>query len=114
MYGSNRDIVMWLKLISAGIKDKTFNIIKSMYNNYQSHVMVNGVLSEPFQCYVGVHQGESLSLFLFSLFLNDMEKVFFENSSSGITLGDLELRFFYFMQMILCFFQCLVMDYKML
>ena len=67
----NRDC-LWHKMILKGIRGKMFNIIHGMYRSVKSQVRVNGVLSEQFDSHSSVHQGESLSPFLFSLFVNDM------------------------------------------
>ena len=88
-YG-NRDC-LWYKMILKGIRGKIFNIIHSMYQNVKSQVRVNGVLSEQFDCHLGVRQGESLSPFLFSLFVNDMEQELKDKGVNGISIDDLKL-----------------------
>ena len=62
-----------------------------MYQNVKSQVRVNGVLSEQFDCHLGVRQGESLSPFLFSLFVNDMEQELKDKGVNGISIDDLKL-----------------------
>jgi len=46
-----------------------------MYEHVRSKVKYNNTLSGDFSCLV-VRQGESLSPFLFSMYLNDIEKQF--------------------------------------
>ena len=70
---------------------ENINIIHSMYQNVKSQVRVNGVLSELFDCHLGVRQGESLSPFLFSLFVNDMEQELKDKGVNGISIDDLKL-----------------------
>ena len=82
---------LWYKMILKGIRGKMFNIIHSMYQNVKSQVRVNGVLSEQFDCHLGVRQGESLSPFLFSLFVNDMEQELKDKGVNGISIDDLKL-----------------------
>ena len=77
---------LWSKLIKLGIRGKTLNIIKSMYQSVKSRVKLQGQLSNAFSCALGVRQGESLSPFLFSMFLNDIEEVFIKNGLPGIDL----------------------------
>ena len=54
------------KLIQYGIRGKISNIIKSLYGNIKSRVKYNNTLSEAFECHLGVFQGDSLSLLIFS------------------------------------------------
>ena len=63
------------------------NIIKSMYQNIKSKVKFNGTLSDSFECQLGVRQGESLSPFLFSMYLNDLEDEFYLKGVGGIDIG---------------------------
>ena len=51
----------------------------------------NNCLSEDFTCYLGVRQGECLSPFLFSLYLNDLESEFAKNGFEGVDIGVLKL-----------------------
>jgi len=44
-------------------------------------------LSDEYECLLGVRQGECLSPFLFSMFLNDIEDVFFKNGLNGIDVN---------------------------
>ena len=65
---------LWSKLIHLGLRN-ILNIIRSMYTAVKSRVKScyeskSGlVLSNSFECSLGVRQGESLSPFLFSMFL---------------------------------------------
>ena len=68
---------LWLKLIKIGIRGPILNIIKSIYNNIKSRVKYMNSLSDSFECQLGVRQGECLSPFLFSMFVNDIENMFF-------------------------------------
>ena len=65
---------LWFKLIKLGIRGNILNIIKSMYETVKSKVRFENQLSEEFSCMLGVRQGECLSPFLFSMFLNDLEE----------------------------------------
>ncbi|MCG8033540.1 MAG: reverse transcriptase family protein, partial [Candidatus Thiodiazotropha taylori] len=55
-----RDI-LWFKLLKLGIRGKMLDIIKSIYSSVNSRVKQNNTLSEPFECNIGVRQGECLS-----------------------------------------------------
>lgn len=61
-------------------------ILKSMYSSVKSRVRFNNKLSEEFYCFLGVRQGESLSPFLFSMFLNDIEEHLVLNGFNGIEM----------------------------
>ena len=67
----NRDC-LWYKLLKSGIRGNISNIIKSMYMNTFSKVKYQGAMSDQFDCNIGVRQGESISPFLFNIFLNDL------------------------------------------
>ena len=67
------------------------NIIKSMYENVKSKVKYKNRLSENFECYLGVRQGESLSPFLFSMYLNDIEDEFYLSRIEGIDIHHIKL-----------------------
>ena len=68
-----------LKLIKFGVRGRILNVIQSMNKSVKSIVIYNNCLSEDFTCYLGVRQGECVSPFLFSLYLNDLESEFAKN-----------------------------------
>ena len=69
---------LWAKLIKLGLRGKIINIMRSMYTSVKSCVKFGKSnaqgeeLSDTFECCLGVRQGECLSPFLFSMFLNDL------------------------------------------
>ena len=81
---------LWFKLLKLGIRGKVFNVIKSMYDCVKTSVFINGEKSNSFECKLGVRQGESLSPFLFSMYINDMEAVL-SNDSNGVTINDIRI-----------------------
>ena len=62
-----------------------------MYNIVKSQVKIENTMSEAFKCNTGVHQGECLSPFLFSMYLNDLEEELITNGVNGIDIGILKL-----------------------
>lgn len=71
---------LWQKLQKSNIKGKIFTVIYNMYQNIKTRVKLGNEFSEYFISHTGVKQGENLSPFLFSLFLNDLESFFEENN----------------------------------
>ena len=90
---------LWKKLQNSEIKGKCFKVIYNMYHGIKYCVQYNGDRSEFFPCLTGVRQGENLSPFLFSIFLNDLENYFCQ--LDGVRLEIIkeklenELRIFY-------------------
>ena len=81
---------LWYKMIKAGVNGKILTIIRSMYNCVKTKVFSNGVMSDPFYCSLGVCQGECLSPFLFSLYINDLEECL-NVPGAGVTVEHLKL-----------------------
>ena len=75
---------LWYKLIKLGVRGNMLDIIKSMYTSIKSRVKHNNQLGESIPCALGVRQGESLSPFLFSMFLNDLEDEYINSGLDGI------------------------------
>ena len=82
---------LWFKRIKLGIRGNILNIIKSMYETVKSKVRFKNKLSEEFSCMLGVRQGECISPFLFSMFLNDLEEEVIINGIDGIEIGLIKL-----------------------
>ena len=56
---------LWSKLVKETINGKMFNIIRNMYSNIKSCVLLNQNMSDTFLCNIGVRQEENLSPLLF-------------------------------------------------
>ena len=67
---------LWYKLLKLGVRGKMFNIIQSIYSTVKSKVRGPKSIADSFECTLGVRQGESLSPFLFSMYVNDLEDFF--------------------------------------
>lgn len=70
---------------------KMLNIIRSMYSCVKSRVKLYTELSGEYDCLLGVRQGECLSPFLFSVFLNDIEDIFLTKGVNGIDVNMLKI-----------------------
>ena len=103
---------LWLKLIKFGVRGKILNVIQSMYGSVKSMVKYNNSLSDDFECYLGVRQGECLSPFLFSMYLNDIEETFIRGKFQGVEIGMLKLFLCYCMLMTLLFLLIMKICYK--
>ena len=82
---------LWTKLIKLGLRGNILNIIRSMYVSVKSRIKVCNQLSDEFDCVLGVRQGECLSPFLFSMFLNDIEDVFLNSGLSGVDVNSYKM-----------------------
>ena len=65
---------LWCKLWDMGVRGKMWRIIKKMYEESRSMVLLEGEKSEVFNVEQGVAQGCSLSPILFSIYINDLLK----------------------------------------
>ena len=74
-----------------GVRVKILNIIQSRYSNIKSKVKFDNILSDEFSSFLGVRQGECLSPFLFSMYLNDLENDLIQKGADGIDIGMLKL-----------------------
>ena len=79
---------VWYKLLKVGVTGKMFNIIRNMYKTVSSKV--KGV-SSSFECILGVRQYESLSPFLFAMYVNDLEKTLNDSGTCGLKMDTLKL-----------------------
>ena len=86
---------LFYKITPFDITGKCFRLIKNMYDGIKSCVSVNGVSSNYFYSNIGVRQGENLSPFLFTIFLNDLETFLSESPNcKGIELEENMYAFF--------------------
>lgn len=64
---------LWSKMIDYQVNGKCLTLIKNMYSNIKSKISTSDGTTAYFPCTTGVRQGENLSPFLFTLYLNDLE-----------------------------------------
>ena len=82
---------LWYKLIKLGIRGKILKVIKSLYSNIKSSVLLNDKFSLSFANHLGVLQGEILSPILFSLYVNGFEEEFLNCGVKPTELQELSL-----------------------
>ena len=71
---------LWCKLLMNDINGKMHNVIINMYHNVKSRIMHNNEYSDFLYMWERVRQGDILSPFLFSLYLNDLETFLEKNN----------------------------------
>ena len=64
---------LWFTLVKEKVNGKILNVIRNMYGNIRSCVMLNQEISENFVCNMGLRQGENVSPLLFAFYVNDIE-----------------------------------------
>ena len=77
---------IWYKLIRLGIRGKRFSVIQSIYESVKSRVKMQNRVGNEFDCLLGVRQGESLSPFLYSMYINDLENELCTKGFKGIDI----------------------------
>ena len=68
---------------------RTIAVIRSFYESAAARVKASDKLTNSYDISEGVLQGESLSPFLFSLFLADIDEVFYKAGLSGLPVDAL-------------------------
>ena len=63
---------LWDKLQRAGIQNRISQVIKNMYSEVKSSVILNDKMTEWFDIEIGLRQGCVLSPLLFLIFINDL------------------------------------------
>ena len=106
------DSVSWYKMIKSGLDGKLFDLIRSIYSEVMSCVKNINTFSDFFKSDVGLMQGEVLSPFLFSLFINDMEIYLQQTPNAGLSLEQLSIYLLMFADDAVFFFQTLLMVYS--
>ena len=85
-YDSIDRSLLWLKLEDLGIGGNILNVIKSMYNDVEYCVRLNGINTEWFKVMNGLKQGCMLSPLLFNLFINNLVETI-NNLGLGVDIG---------------------------
>ena len=73
-----RDVLQWA-LKKKAVSLKYVNIIKDMYEGFVTNVRTCGGLTDEFSITIGVHQGSTLSPFLFTIVMDEITKSIYED-----------------------------------
>ena len=90
-FGSVYRNCLLYKLFRNGVDGKLLSLIRSMFKEVKSCVRHLNTLSDFFDCYIGLMQGEICSPLLFAFFISDIENSFQANANAGIALDQLSL-----------------------
>ena len=82
---------IWHKLIGSGVSTKMVLMLRAIYESVKSSVRVNGKLSDYFDTYMGVKQGEPLSPLLFIFFINDMSAALQNDGIDLISIEEMQI-----------------------
>ena len=74
------------KLLKSGVNTKLWQLIKCAYTNFECAVVVAGDRGNWFSPKRGVHQGAPLSMYLYTVFINDLLRQL-KLSGHGISIG---------------------------
>ncbi len=74
---------LWMVLERFGIPATFIRIVRSLYKNAETSVMINGVLSRPYRIYRGVRQGDPLSCLLFDLAIEPLSAMIRKSEIEG-------------------------------
>lgn len=80
------------KLIESGIGGKSFDVIKSIYENNKLAVKIGDKHTDFFPQGRGVKQGCNLSPTLFNIYINELALLLEQSTAPGLTLTDTEIK----------------------
>ena len=80
--------LMYKLLSQYNIGGKLYGLIRSMYSNARSCVKLPDGVTQTFKLERGIKQGDTLSPYLFNLYLNDINDIFTGNDCCPPKLGD--------------------------
>jgi ribonuclease HI/exonuclease III len=80
---------LWEILKRFGIPEHFINIVKTLYNNANTRVIINGVISTPYQVNRGVRQGDPLSCLLFDLAIEPLASTLRNSNLEGYRIPNL-------------------------
>ena len=63
-------------------------LVREIYSKVKATVQTKDGLTKLFDCILGVRQGCMLSLRLFIIFINELERMLRESESRGISMGN--------------------------
>ncbi len=77
---------LWRVLAKFGIPSDFVRLVKSLYANANTSVMINGFLSKSYRVYRGVRQGDPLSCLLFDLAIEPLSAMIRKSDIMGFSI----------------------------
>ncbi len=77
---------LWRVLERFGVPATVIQLIRSLYGNATTSIMINGILSKPYRIYRGVRQGDPLSCLLFDLAIEPLSAMIRKSNLEGFTV----------------------------
>ena len=81
---------LWRILEKLGFPEESVRMIKTLYQDAKTSVIINGVISEPFTVSRGVRQGDPMSCILFNLGIEPLAAKIRSSNIKGINIPSLE------------------------
>ena len=94
---------LWKRLWDAGVRGKMWRVLRAMYKETKSCVMVDGKQTDWFETKMGVRQGCVLSPILYSIFINGFAKALKESGVGGVEVDEERLHLLLFADDIVMF-----------
>ncbi len=88
-YLVDRDLLFY-RLLQNNIDGHMYNAIKALYSNPVARIILNETYTDWFDTTSGVKQGDSLSLTLFGIYMNDLIAEL-NSYDLGVKLGDIKI-----------------------
>ena len=83
---------LYQKLLNLGIGGNFYKVVKCMYSNSKFAVENDNFMSKPGDYNKGVRQGYGLSPLLFTIYINDVDQIFYTSSSDPVVLDSTKLN----------------------
>lgn len=83
---------IWKALEQHETPSKAIDLIRTLYGNAESRVMINGVFSKPFKITRGVRQGDPLSCLLFDIAIEPLACMLRQSNLKGFNITGLTER----------------------
>jgi hypothetical protein len=81
---------LWQTLAKYNLPESFINTVKSLYENAETRVMINGVLSSPFKVIRGVRQGDPMSCLLFDIAIEPLANMLRLSNLRGFEVSGVE------------------------
>jgi hypothetical protein len=83
---------LWQTLEAFNLPKNFIHTVKSLYENAETAIMINGVISSPFKVSRGVRQGDPLSCLLFNIAIEPLANMIRQSDLKGFSVPGVNQR----------------------